>query len=124
MFWYAKKGFGNASRNCRQRIGITAERYRISDRFFKILCFQKGDNGFRHCLLTAFHMFICRSDLFQCPTQIIRKFPGRKFPYAFLSHPVSRKINTGRCRLCPLNPLRVVMCYGRRCRCCLSCPFQ
>ena len=56
----------------------TAYHERMSSRWngiLKIFGFQKCDDCLWYCFLTAFNMMVVGSDIIQCSTQIIMKFP-------------------------------------------------
>ena len=78
------KSFCNTTRNSRQSICITTNRNCISYSILEILCFQKSNDCFRYCFLTALHMTIKWPDLIQCSVQIIMKFSCYIFTDLFL----------------------------------------
>ena len=65
------KSFGNAAGDAGKGVAVAAEGDRIAERILKAGAFQKGDDGFRHGLLTGLHMVIARPNFIAGTAQVI-----------------------------------------------------
>ena len=70
----AIEAFCNASRNCSQRITVTAQRDRSPDHIFKGVSFQESGERLRDGFHAGLHMMVSRSDFITSAVQDIPKF--------------------------------------------------
>ena len=101
--------FCYTSSNCTHRIGISSQRNSQTNGIFKILTFQKSDDGFRNRTLTGNIELISDSYFITGSTKIIAK---SRFNISFnllLGFSCASQVNTCCRSLCSFNPFWVVM---------------